>query len=296
MNHLDAEVELRLSLQCLSGSTPEDSPYLIITIPSVHCTILDVKEQIEAAADIPVVLQKLQYGAAVLHDDDCLDTLRLRSGDTLEVSYYAKAECLEIRACIDWLRRLVRAFSSDRVPLIHSNELEMSEEVRRVMAIIAVREHFMIELSYKHFFPWLSPMKYANKLFFIVNGGLEAIMQLHAQLQRVSWHWLPEKLKDVECTILSTLWNLAESFQIRRAMVHYNALKACTSSMLRVEIKKNAPLTDVCPGRECYFAQRIIDSALGILTKYDIQVLTTHLLVFTLTPSHSFPFVSSQFG
>ena len=271
-NNPDAEVELRFALRCLSEPTTEDSSCLTITIPSLHRTVLDVKEEIEATADIPVALQELRYGSAVLHDDDCLATLCLRSGDTLQLSYYAKAECSEIRACVEWLRCVVHAFSSDCVPLIHSNEWEMSDEVRRVMTIIMVHEQFMIELSFNQFLPWLSPTKYANKLFFVVSGGLEVIMQLHAQLQQVSWDLLPEKLRLVECEIFISLWNLAESFQIRRAMVHYNALKACTSSMLRVKITRNAPLIDVSLPADSHFKhvlQEIINSTLGTLTKYD---------------------------
>ena len=111
-----------------SAMTEATTSAKIITFSEVELppvsSVQQIKEYLEEKYDIPVCLQTLRYSSVVLKQDTSVASLRLRHGDELQVSYYAKAECQEMRRVMRWLEAFVNC-------VVHGREFpqDVDEEV-----------------------------------------------------------------------------------------------------------------------------------------------------------------------
>ena len=260
---MEGELKLNLCLLRLAQNPEKSSSLRELELPYDTRVVLDVKRYIENEFSIPVCVQTLRLASAVLRDDTPLSSLRLRSGDTLHVSYYAAAECEQLRYVIHWLERLVSSLREEGVP----SRRNFSE--RRRSAVTG--DNLLVHLG-RLFLPWGSPEKRANKLFFVQNGGLELMLQLFSLLLTQPWTEMPLQLKRIEYKLLSTLWNLCETYKIRHEVLRRGGLSMCLQSLLQVEVRSGEPIVDksLCASAEKHLHSMNLQStlicALGLLS------------------------------
>ena len=88
----DTTCLFQLVLKCTSTSTTSTETLKLKSFPQ---KVLDIKEHIQEVLSIPLCTQSIHHESTVLNDSDDLSVHRIRGGDTLYVSYEARAECAD---------------------------------------------------------------------------------------------------------------------------------------------------------------------------------------------------------
>ena len=267
-------LSLNLVLHCADTGEVE---HATITFGSVPTVVLDIKKRIEKQHSIPVCIQALSCEGHALIDSDELSMLRTREGDTLHVKYLAKGHCTEINRTIRWMRFLLAALEYEDTAQ-YSNDVPLVSDLWEVITIM-LQEEMIENLAFKYFFPWLEPAKYVNKLHFVYNDGVPVMMKVYELLLRIPWKDNILRLKYIEYAILRVLWNITETFPLRRLVIRHKGIQMCTQSMLRARLDEGKRVEELEPlstPTEQSILVETIAAGLGALCKY---VLTHHLYV-----------------
>jgi len=225
-------VTFNIVLNCIPTKTKTEK---ILHLEQLPETVLEVKEHIQSNFKVPRCCQALYFDSMLLHERETLYLYRMRDGDTLHVRYNSEADIEEILDIISTMRKMI--------PFIESIQPELSEE--RVSHDLDVRiaqnvQATLVEsLAYEYFFPCASDKADANRLFFIDNGGLDLMHDLHSALVQQPWRLTPLEMQYLEHAILRTLWNLTASFLVRTEVLKRPTLNTTAQSMLRVQILPN---------------------------------------------------------
>lgn len=225
----------KIIFKCTSTETTEDQVLVLTTPPQ---TILAVKEQIEAVFNVPVCSQRLEYESLVMKDADEIGLFHIRSGDTLMVTYKAKAMCDELKIVVDWMQSL---YSLMERQTLHT-DADDQQAYNTIM--FGYQAGIMEDLAYKKFSPWVSPVTQANKLYFLQIGGLEVLMDLYSLILQQTWSELAVEKKYVEYACMIVISNLASSLQYRKMIIQRGILPMCLKSLMRVNLKKGAQVED----------------------------------------------------
>ena len=110
--------------------------------------------------------------ASPLSNNDSLLERRIRSGDTLSVSYHCEEDCQLIREIILWIRQVVTAIQCENG--IEDYEIHTDSVI---WSGISSNYHETLPI---HIFDWLSPKAFVNKLYFETGHG-ESAMDLSGQ-------------------------------------------------------------------------------------------------------------------
>ena len=112
---------LRLVLAC---STTGEVSHVQLTLNSLPLHGSDLKKEIEIVHEIPRFCQTLTYGDPKTELGDCekLNDALVRNGDTVWVTYTAKAECREIERVREYLQKLTDALN-DNPPIENEDSL-----------------------------------------------------------------------------------------------------------------------------------------------------------------------------
>lgn len=259
-------VFFNVELQCTETNSSRLST--ITFSPDAHpTTIADVKLKVEEEFSIPMCVQSLSYEAYRLNDSTSLEEARIRSGDTFQVAYSAEGDCPEITKVVRWLE-LVREYLRAEDPCLKD---PMSSDFEELIKL-GIRDELIESLAFKYLFPWLDSKKYANKLYFVQLGGLDVTMEIYALLHRHSWDQCMLHLKYVEYGLLRVLWNLSETFQLRRLIMKHGGLQLCMKSLLRQKLEKRESIQDNTAvdfhQENSWILVETIGAALGLLCKY----------------------------
>jgi hypothetical protein len=157
-----------LQLNCTSRKSTDSK---ILSLSSFPSSTLELKQAIESRFSIPVCVQSVSYQLAPLSDEDSLLERRIRSGDTLSVSYLCEADCQLIREVIEWLKNVTAA-----IQIEHLTE-EGGANTDDIFRTGCFEAEYPILLHKS--FRWLDPKCYANKLYFEAMGGLQAVIELY---------------------------------------------------------------------------------------------------------------------
>ena len=244
----EEETSLLVRFECLSAKTITTNE---IELPPVS-SVQQIKEYFEEKHDIPVCLQTIRHSSVVLKQDTPVASLRLRHGDELHVSYYAKAECQEMRRVLRWLEAFVTSVQHD------GDEFSQQDDEDQVL-------EDMVDYL---FLPWGPPVKSANKSLFVAYGGLSLTIQLHKYLLSHQWVLLPDYLKQMENQVLLVLWALCENASYRQAMYNEGGLKNSIKSLLRVQILPNLPIIDTSTPEDNHALVTTIVRAVQFLAGY----------------------------
>lgn len=253
-------VTFDLVLQCEKTRSSKRKE-LTFTLPHAAC-ISDIKTQIERKFNIPVCVQTLSYDSNIPSNDTKLDACRIRSGDTLHVSYTSEGDCEGILEVVSWMGLVLAALKCED-PSLSSG---MSNSLYELL-VVGVEAEYIEDLSFKYFFPWLDAKKYVNKLHYVHCGGLEITMELYALVLQHPWANCPLLLKYIEYGILRILWNFSETFAFRRMVTSHGGLQMCVKSLLRVTLEKGKPIEDRETPTDDSVLTEIIGGALGALCK-----------------------------
>lgn len=259
------DISFNLELLCTKTNQTQHG---IVAFPenAPPATIADIKSRVEEDFNIPVCVQSLSYEAYCLSDGTSLDAARIRSGDTFLVTYAAEGDCPEIRKVVRWLE-LVREYLGVEDPSLSS---PMSSDFEELIEL-GIREELIENLAFKYLFPWLDAKKYTNKLYFVQFGGLDVIMDVFTLIHQHPWMQCMLHLKYVEYGILRVLWNLSETFQLRRLIMRHNGLQLCIKSLLRQKLEERESIqdkTNVASHRtNSWVLVETIGAALGLLCK-----------------------------
>lgn len=255
-------VSFNLELFCSQSSQtrhgalafPEDSPPM---------TVATLKEKIEEDFSIPVCVQSLKYEGHLLGDDTSLEMMKIRSGDTFHVTYSSEGDCKEIYGTVTWFG-LIREGMAAETP---SKTKPISVDLKDLI-LYGFNEELVDNLAYKHLFPWLDPQKYTNRLYFVQCGGLETMMDIYASLHQNPWKNCLLILKYLENGIIRVLWNLSETFQLRRLiMSHNDGLGMSMKSLLRQTLEEGKEIEDETDPNDSDVLIDTIEGALGLLCK-----------------------------
>lgn len=250
----------------LHCTTTEQTDHKSVTFPSSPLNIHDVKIQVEKQFGIPACVQALKYESFLMDDKVKLKNIRVRNGDTFHISYLAKGHCAEIFEIIDWMC-LVLAFLRHESPSIS----EGIDSSLNDLISFGIQEEMIEDLAFNYFFPWLDPVKYVNKLYFVHNGGVDIIMAIYEALLRQPWKECLFKLKYIEYGILRVLWNLTETFPLRRLVTQNKGIQMCMQSLLRVRLEEGGKIEDFEPLDEPIQKTILVETivaGLGTLCKY----------------------------
>ena len=242
----EENTSLLVRFECLSAKTITTNE---IELPPVS-TVQQIKEYFEEKHDIPVCLQTIRHRSVVLKQDTPVASLRLRHGDELHVSYYAKAECQEMRRVLRWLEAFVDC-------TVHGREFPLA---------LDKEEPVLENVGFEFFLPWETPVKLANKKVFVYHGGLSFNIQLHRHLLSYQWEQLPAPLKLIECQVLLVLWNLCETLPYRQAIYDEGCLSDAVKSLLRVPVLPGQPIIDPTSPDDSSTIIETLQTSIGVLS------------------------------
>jgi len=94
------------------------------------------------------------------------------------------------------------------------------------------------------------------------------MMEVYALLLRQPWSNCRLRLNYIEYGILRVLWNLSETFALRRLIIKHNGLQMCMKSLLRKRLEKGQSIKDEESPEDEWLLIETIVAALGILCKY----------------------------
>ena len=216
-----SSVEFHLQLNCTSRKTVESRRFTLDEFPG---SVLDLKKAVEAQLSIPVCVQSVSYQLAPLSDGDSLAERRIRSGDTLSISYLCEGDCELIKEITVWLRQVYAALRS-----INASYCEVL--IRRGMSAGYI-ESLPIKI-----FEWLNPKAYVSKLYFESQGGLTVLCKLYRNLANREWSTMPQLYKFLEGFAIQTIGNFGENFYLRRISLKEDVLDSVMSSLLRKRLE-----------------------------------------------------------
>ena len=224
--------------------------------------VRDIKRAVEIQHSIPVCTQVLAYDSLVLGDDSRLNFVGARVGDTFHITYLSEGDCREIVDIINWIGLILATLGREN-PTVSTGISVVFDD----LLTNGIQLELIEDLAFKYFFPWLDERKYVNKLHFVYNGGVDTIMEVYAAILRQPWEQVILKLKYMEYGILRVLWNLSETFPLRRLITRYGGLKMCMQSLVRKKLVEGERIEDaVLPGQNWILIETI-GAALGTLCK-----------------------------
>lgn len=219
----------QLQLNCTSRKSTENKTLTLSNFPS---STLELKKAIEREFSIPVCVQSVSYQLDGLSDNDNLSEKRIRSGDTLSISYLCEGDCKILGEIMEWLRQIVAA--------IHSNEVDGPSRTDGLFwrgTQAGYHELLPIQL-----FDWLCPKAYVNKLYFEAEGGLKTLIGLYRELANSEWATMRPILKYLESFSLQSIGNFGENFPLRRITLKQGVLNLVLTSLLRKTLKQGEPI------------------------------------------------------
>lgn len=256
---------LKFLLHCQSTESREE---VALTLASPPETVLDIKRALEAECGIPACTQKLKFESAVLRGTETITTLHVRSGDRLSVSYKARAECTAIKEAIEWMCTLSKLLEEETLPYTNSQAFGL--------ITTAYQTCMMENLAFKRFSPWVSPVVEVNKLYFLQEGGLEALLKLFALVLQIPWSLSPPEFKYVEHVCMTVVSNLASSLELRKLIVSQGIILMCLQSLLRVRLDRGQPVVDDSGSRG---AQYINNTILQDTMRSDVAMIAKYVNV-----------------
>ena len=156
-----------LQLKCTSRGSTDNK---ILSLSSFPSSTLELKQAIESRFSIPICVQSVFYQLAPLSDNDSLLERRIRSGDTLSVSYHCEADCQFIREIIEWINNITAAIQVEHLTV---------EGGAATDDIIKTGMEVDYPATLNRRFQWLNAKCYVNKLYFEAIGGLQAVIKLY---------------------------------------------------------------------------------------------------------------------
>jgi hypothetical protein len=195
----------------LACSTTGEVSHVQLTLNSLPLHGSDLKKEIEIVHEIPRFCQTLTYGDPKTEIGDCekLNDALVRNGDTVWVTYTAKAECREIERVREYLQKLTGALNGNP-------PIENEDSLSATILSQAFSGGYAQLLRKDLFTPWKSEIKQMNKEVFTRTNCLHYLIQLLRIVHTRDWGTNPQNMKFLEIVILETLHPFAAVMKFRR--------------------------------------------------------------------------------
>lgn len=264
----DGEITFKLQLNCQAKKSSEVK---LLTLPSFPTSAGEIKEAIQAEFSIPACVQKLSYHSIPLTETgSLLDACRhMRSHDTFTVDYSCEADVEKIDEVVGWVREVTQSlYREDAEP----------NSVKTLHTLIhrGVRKKYDLLLAME-IFDWMDAKAYVNKIYFMDNGGLEAVLVLYKFVLEKEWTNMPQTYQFLEAFCSHAFANFGETLYLRRVLVERaDGLDMATRSLKRVRMRIEGDqvfeglVSPTAGGSEYsqYALKRILENALNIICKY----------------------------
>lgn len=228
-----------------------------------RATVSTIKKKIEEEYSIPACVQTLQYEKHIFSNDTNLATMKIRSGDAFHVSYLSEGDCKWINGVVKWFTQIKDCLSTE-----DSSSAEPISNQLESLLLFGFTEGFINSFAYSYLLPWKDSRKYTNRLYTVQSGGLQTITDVYTLLLKISWKDSHIFLRFLESGILSILWNMAETFELRRAIKSHNdGLGMCMKSLLRAPVEEGGAIVDISKPSASHVLADTIKNALGLLCK-----------------------------
>lgn len=227
-----------LVLECHLHSRSEGTTEVkFLPLSSLPHTVLDLKQLLQEEYSVPVVAQTITYQTEVLTNDVELSSRRLRSGDSLNVSFLARGDCQSVEEVNAWLENMLRPFEDETL------ELDQRDYQVDVVVYDGIHSGLDCALGYD-LFEWLIPRTMVNKAYFEATGGLELLFKVYRRVLSRDWPSLRIYQKYLENVCTQAFANFGETAGLRRKLVKMGVLELCFKSLLRTRIRFHHAVAD----------------------------------------------------
>ena len=227
-------VMLEIHLHSKSERTTEVK---YLSLPTLPHTVLEFKQIVQREFSVPACVQTVTYQTEVLSDDVELASRRLRSGDSVDVSFLSRGDCSSVEEVNTWMRTLIDTFDQNQ------SKGEVGDYNVEVVVYDGLQSGLDTALGYD-LFQWLIPRTMVNKAYFESSGGLRLLFKLYQRIFQREWSSLRIYQKYLESVCTQAFANYGETAGLRRKLVEMGVLELCYKSLLRVSILPNMPISD----------------------------------------------------
>ena len=175
---MDQKFELSVEL------SPEISESLrteILCFSSQPATFKKIKEKVEECCCVPECVQTILYQDNVVSDNSTPQSLYLRSGDTVRVSYPHRGLVNEVKTVVKWLQQCTKVLLKFWEAWNSGKKEIISDES---MAILADRTAPRL-LVKQLFSPWSDSSTLVNAQHFDYLGGVQVMVNFHKLLLKL---------------------------------------------------------------------------------------------------------------
>jgi len=208
-----------------SKSTPQTKS---VAFPSPPATILDIKKVIETSCNIPCFMQTLLHQHSEASDGCSLQSLYLRSGDTVEVLHNGEGDVNRVKGVMKWLEKCLKMceeYLADlrcgKEPYILAHLIEVANEANGFYAV---------------FSPWSKPCKLVNALHFDFLGGIELLKKFHKVVISIKRHQYdyPRMFRFLDLHCVRMIANYAMNNDLSRRLAGGGLLESCIDTFVMV--------------------------------------------------------------
>ena len=258
-----AEVVLAFHLHSKSEGTTEVNN---LSLPALPHTVRELKQIVQREFSVPACVQTVTYQTEVLSDDVELASRRLRSGDSVDVTFLSRGDCRSVEEVNAWMRTLIEAFDQNQ------SRREIGDYNVDVVVFDGLQSSLDLALGYD-LFQWLIPKTMVNKAYFESSGGLNLLFELYQRMLRREWSSLRLRQKYLESVCTQAFANFGETAALRRKLIKMGVLEMCFKSLLRVPILSDVPISDKSSSESDqeannFFLKAEMDNALHLLCWY----------------------------
>lgn len=228
-------MEFHIELTCEESKTTRTENLKVHSLPD---TFLDIKKAVEKTFSIPVCVQTLLYQSSKVTDSESLSSYYTRSGDTFQVIYPVEGDCEKVIQVVEWLEKLVDAFSHSTVEDMTTDggSFELDQLGYSKCATLMSGQYMEVarDLALNLVFPWTNRTKYVNKLHMDSLGIVRLVMCVYkctmcaicSEAPLYRRHYL-----EVVCALFVA--NFTQTFSLRRRVIENGGLEHCVQTFVR---------------------------------------------------------------
>ena len=239
-----------------------------LTVKKFPESVANLKNAIQHELHIPIYDQKVSFGFCVMDDSNAsLDSYRLKDGDQLTVEYSATAEVESVflliaafRDALEFLKNVQTQLASKEISIEFSTQISDKLHVRDI-------GRYVQQLT--------TGDDKTNAKFFLQNGGLHVIKELHSLLLKQPWDKICHiDLQYLEKALLCLLLTVCARIPPQQTNDAVNNLSNIVGSFLRVPISsrpitspENTKLSGTSSPEQLQVLIDVMVTALGCLCK-----------------------------
>lgn len=167
------EREFELNVELFHEKSEAVQTHILI-FPSQPATFKEIERRVEECCNIPECVQTLFYQGSEIPDSTDPQSLYLRSGDTVRVSYPDKGLVSEVKSAMKWLQQSIDILAKFHKVQSSGMATNIPDES---VAVLSDRTSRMLDKEL--FSPWTDPCTLVNAKHFDYLGGPQLLVDFH---------------------------------------------------------------------------------------------------------------------